>query len=282
MPLKVTWFFEGAGEGWTEVYYTSQANIADYLGATDQVSGTGTEAAKFANRRSEILGTAYTVRRVRVNDLATPGAFRVGEVLNPDDYKRFSAEASSAEVFASLLINMEAGPTHRRRLYLGGIPEAVVQQPGNYVPPPTFVNAFKRFADYMTGGIYTTRSRPRIDPASTLQITAFDVQPDARTSFMSPRTIPLGDPASWYVLIRGLRNPRGWNGVHRAIKGPTADTMLIGPTRKTLPSTPVFIPDPAATVAVFAVTYNVIDRVTPIRVISRRRGRPFGLPRGRR
>ncbi len=59
-------------------------------------------------------------------------------------------------------------------------------------------------------------------------------------------------------------------------------SMVIGPTKRAQVSDPPFAINPGQFVVVFAPTPAVIDAVDVVKPVNKKRGRPFGLLRGRR
>ncbi len=285
MTVKCVISFKQGATGWTETYYHSAAGIPQFIGPLANRWADGTPVGTLMSERRACLSRQCSIEHVRVTDLVTFETLPYTPVIPAVGmlYARLANQTSpgDAEVWSSLMVNLYSGTKRPRRLYLGGIPENIVTQPQFYRPDSLWQGVFANFAAVLTGGNYGWLSRPKTVPNETTLI-AFTVNPDGRTALVTPRLQPNGNPTQWYVLIRGLSAPRGWNGVHRAIQTDAPNVMLIGPARRAGVSLPVFTANPKQTVSLFAPPFTAIDAVAAVKIVNKKRGRPFGLLRGRR
>jgi len=284
MTLKATMFFELEGYGWSEVHYVNSSDLSSFIPQdNDWVGGISPASVLFTARRTCLVDAARIVH-MRVSNLDLPGVF-VGHDYEGDiSFGDLEAKAQQqeAETFESLLVTLSSAAIARRKLYVGGLPDYVVGHSQIYQPTAIFKDKIKLYLNFVSKAPFCVRGRPRPGPLNVKQILTFDVDGEGKHATMTPLVRPAGEPASWYVIIRGVSNPRGWNGVHLAGLSTVAGSMVIGPAKKTGVSVPLYVPSPKSTVALMVPFNNNLDRYDTNRIVSRKRGRPFGKSRGRR
>lgn len=285
MALKVILYFTLEKYGWSEVHYTNHAEISEFTPAEDAwIDGPSVAATLFRRRRSFLPEVAQIVH-MRVSKIESPGEFLTHDYdgnASFGEYPKGNTGVDEAETFESLLVILTSGTKWRRRIYIGGMDDSVISGSQLYKPGSGFKQRINNYLRYVSTAPFAVRSRPAKNALTDKTILTFEVSPSGRGALMSPMVRPAGNPLSWYVLLRGVVNPPGWNGVHRASLGTGDDNMLIGPTRRSMKSLPDFSVRPNQIVSVFVPTYNVLTNFDTVRIVSRKRGRPFGLSRGRR
>jgi hypothetical protein len=184
--------------------------------------------------------------------------------------------------------NVTGGTVHNKKLYLGGIPGGIVLKPQQYDDSTAWQDIFNTFVSSLRGQGGSVKSRP--GPDVGLDILTFQPDTSARFALVGVGAVALdvGLRAQW--LIRGMSMPRGWNGTHTGVvrlgpAGPDDRIIEIGPTRRTHVTDPAYNPIEAATIVQSgfdSATYTPIANALPQRIVTHKRGRPFGAPVGRR
>jgi hypothetical protein len=301
MPLRIVVDFNvggvggnGGPGGWSEVWWNSAGSLDGYVQL--DASGApvpGTPLANLLAVRLPMLSAVYAANHIRVTDTNPANGERsidLPQNLGTGTYgnvtilgQTVTVAGGSAEIFAKLLLRMDSGPTRRRNIWIGGIPEEIVKAPTTYNPTPKWNGKLAAFSSLMTTGGYGIQGRPLRSAA--VPITAFTTD-NVTGRFAQVTPIPpLADltGAAFYVVIRGIKQPAGWNGVHRAFFDGGGHTYIyIGPTRRTMRTVPVFAVGSGGTVQTMIPVFANTDRVRPIRIDKRGIGRPFGESRGRR
>jgi hypothetical protein len=116
---------------------------------------------------------------------------------------------------------------------------------------------------------------------AAIQIQTFVVDPFgyfATIGFLPPS--PFTQTAPFYAVVRGVRYPRGWTGVHSCVVvDPTH--VRIGPLRLPGRNLPPFQVGDRGTIQTLTPTFVAISSVSPDYITHRKQGRPFGSSRGR-
>lgn len=287
MALKVTMFFELDKSGWTEVYYTSDAEISDYTGTPPEDFKAGTKASDLIRLRRKLIEPDVKILRMRVSKVDSPQEFLVFDIEGDAQLGQYVSiranDEETAEVYSSILLTLEAGAIARRKLWLGGLPEENLRGPQTYRPTSRFNDAMQVFVKHITSTPYAMRSRPIRIGNELTTITQFDVIGNGNLAVVKPIIRPAGNPAEWYVLVRGVKVPRSWNGVWRAREwGLVLGSMIIGPANRAKPSLPLWLSGPSGTVQLATFRYLPLTGWSIGSIRSRKRGRPFGQSRGRR
>jgi hypothetical protein len=286
MTVKATFFFEGGDEGWSETYFHSSATPALFFGAGDGTVTPASPAGLLLGIRLGLVHPYYSCKHVRASQLGSPRTVLVYDLPAAYSFGTFPAPAAgpgAAEVYSSLLVNLGDGGAHRKRLYMGGLPDRIISGPQNYAPTGTWITRFNALRALIVGGSYQLISRPPVAGASN--VTSFVVSASGLGAQVTP--VPAGAPAvgvPFVALLRGMRYPRGWGGAHPAVVQVIGgvNTVVIGPLRKTHVSSPVWDVFSGGTIENYVTVANTIVSVVDQKIVSRRRGRPFGVPRGRR
>lgn len=293
MPLKIVWSFAEAGEGWSEVYATDQSSPSDYLSITNQGRILPTcPAGLFLAARRALLNGASAATHVRASVYQSPGIVLAANIPAMDGSGLYiqgirNPTAGSTEVFAKLQLRLQCGTTRRRTLWLGGIPEAVIKQPQTYQDNGIFGPLLQIFnQQILQGGTsYGIVGRPlKTSTPKPLQIQGFVPSAGADTALVtiaSTAFFPQGSSIQGqYCVIRSLRFPRGWNGVHLYnVVDPTH--LSIGPTRLPGHTVPQFNAGDNGNVQPYTPTFLAYSNMVVGRITKRKTGRPFGQPVGR-
>jgi hypothetical protein len=301
MTLKVVLDFDVSGVtaaggvgGWSEVAWSSAGSLDGYV-QLDAVNipVVGTPLRNLIDVRLPLLSPTYAMTHIRVTDMNPANGERSIDLPQSVGTGQFGGVGvvggvvlnlvPAAEIFAKLLLRMESGPTRRRNWWLGGIPESIVKPPTIYNPNPQWNQKLAAFSNLILTGGYGINGRP-LRTAATPILTFVPDSFDATTAGLTP--VPAGFPltgAAGYVVLRGIKKPRGWNGIHPAYVDPSAPTVLrVGPTRRSMVTEPAFAPSARATVQYLVPVFVATDRVRPVRIDRRKIGRPFGESPGRR
>lgn len=132
--FRVTTFFEGMGQGWSEslVYPAlsdTQTNLQFY----------NTTALPIAQKRAELLGTQFRLTAVRVAKIrnAADGDVKRNVWLDTSNISpSTAANVNTAEQanLACIVEGKNADGTRNKLCYLGGIPDAISQDGGDFNP----------------------------------------------------------------------------------------------------------------------------------------------------
>lgn len=277
-PFKVVFFFKDEEYGSTETYVNNASSWDSLIGTATSKVQIKSRLGKLLSARLGILNGAVKFVRARVNDLANPGQLII--LAPPEGFERgrFLAKADQQEDWTDLLCLLQAGFVTRRRLTLMGIPTAISDPAQQLKDDPAFSGKFSKFEEELESGSWVILSRPLKGAATP--ITGFVVAASGTTATVTTAIADPGIP-QFNLVIRGLKTPYGWNGVHHA-KLSEAGVFIIGPTKHALPSGPPFVVAPGQTAQVFAYRSNAITDVSMVRIVDKKRGGPFGRPRGKR
>lgn len=290
MALKCVFtFVEGRG-GWSETYYATGTDPSSYL-VINNVGVIDPTCPAFVMMlaRTRILNTACYVQHCRVSVVGIPfttlGAFFDGTIRNgafPSVGQ--AANAEPTEVFSKLLIRLLSGNTRRKSLWLGGIPEEIIAPGTGFNPTGVWNRNFRPYRDLLLSGIYQLvgRQTAATGPVA-VPITAWAPTATGQGAVVSPIVAPAGPPPFWYVIVRSLKYPHGWNGVHRAAPNPANNTsMIIGPARRPGVTLPAWDVGGGGTVQALVPPTNPVTNVIQDYITHRKVGRPFDDSVGRR
>lgn len=289
MPLKIVFEFSQQGEGWSEVYYNSTNDPSAYL-VLDDASHVvvGCPVWFLEQVRLALLTSQGFLTWIRVSLVGKPGSVRAVGIPPQDGVGLYSSAfgkpAKPAEIFAKLLMRGEAGLTQRKSFWIGGIPEDVIQPGQTYQPNAQFDAALGLFRTLLTSGTYgiVGRQSSTTPPVATA-ITAFSISSNGLSAQITPLVQPPGNPLTWYVILRSVKYPKTWGGIHRAsVTVGVPSTMTLGPFRTPKVSLPAWDFTSGGTVQALAPPFTGFDRIRADRIALRKVGRPFALPRGRR
>jgi hypothetical protein len=291
MPLKIVIAFKESDEGWSEVYYTAGTDPSAYISANNAgIISPTCDAALLIVARAQLLNLVSGITHIRVSAVGAPrqtAALFVNPPLGSGAFPVIGGGQGStepAEIFSKLLIRMNAGTVRTKTLWLGGIPEQIIGPAQFFTPTNRWNTVFTVFRNLILQTPYVVLGRQlAVTIPAAVPITAFTTSANGQSATVTPTVAPAGPPAQWYVIVRGIKNPRGWNGVHRAQVNPADGTMMIlGPTRKPVVTLPAWAAGSGGTVQALAYPTNNITGVHQEYITHRKVGRPFDEPRGRR
>lgn len=281
--------------GWSENFYvqlpTATTPLANIIANTGQFA-----AARLALSPGSVVCRGVRISRpsefrdVRFLVAGTQGIPFTGTYTPP-------GAPISAPSTVALLFRVEGGELHRRSFLMRGLPAAIVSTQGTYDPAAAlgFSTALTGFQSWMTGGIGAFKSNLLLirDPSQQIQGFSWTGNPQPNNLIQiqtlaqititppggPPRALATGD----FVILRGWRGGTRINGVWPVFLAPAAAPWeySLGPPRKPAAfGTSQGNPGTNIQPLVFAVAS--IDAFGAERLVSRRTGRPFGQPVGRR
>lgn len=286
-PIKVTLYMKAGIYGASESYIYAATSFNSVAGTVPP--GTlswagGTPLDELVGVRSQLSTDDVTIEKVRLQDLGTPGKATSRYPVRPVVCKAAPAGDNETD-WTSLLITQETANGRRAPKYIFGVPYFLRGPDNQYtlLRAGEFQAKLDRFTKVLTNGNWQIQHRPALGAGDMTPITSFEVAPDGLSAVLGPLIAPTPIPASgkWLVVVRGLRGPKGWNGVHEATAG-TGNTTIIGPGVRVRPSAPAFASMAGQTVALFGANFDTINFAGPVRIVERDRGRPFDSPVGRR
>ncbi len=297
MPMKVILDFDADEDGWSETYWNNGTDPTAYLVVSPGLLANSPwsiqpcPANALMHRRRQILAPSSRISHIRVNLVNQPRNVRVFSPASVDGIglypraARAQAPAPGAEIWTKLLMHAEAGVARERNFWLGGIPEQIISPDQEYAPTAQWNTALGNFISELRDGAYGVVSRnTALLPVPATAITSFVVAASGKSATVQPLVAPVPAVPSWYVTIRGMNAPGGWNGVHRASIDPTDPTkMIVGPGRTTHKSLPAWVAGPSGgSIQVLTYPFTGFDRIFPTRLAVRKVGRFFGATVGRR
>jgi hypothetical protein len=294
VPLKIVYSLTDGEDGWSEVFYTNQTDPAQYVILNPNGSfNNAAPALVHILYRAACLAPAFQLTHVRASLVGSPqvtlsagitAGIGGGTYFEPG--KPGNPPTPGADPVLKLLVRMQCGNTRRRTLWLGGLPNTIISPTKTYAPTATWNRALGSFMSAVVlaaGTPYGIVSRPlATTPPAAAPILTFTTTTDGLAGILTPLTQPAGNPNAWYVIIRGVKYPHGWNGVHKAsVYTPNAAEMQVGPGRRAYVTAPAWTASAGGTVQIWAPAFTAFSNFTPERITSRKIGRPFGAPRGR-
>lgn len=290
MALRIVWSYEEAGEGWSELYGTDQSDPSAYITLTPSGNlDPACPAFKFLLARVGCLNGASYVTHVRASLVGSPGIVLGVNIRSSDGHGTYVTNArrptaSSTEVFAKLELRILCGTTRRRTLWLGGIPESIISPPQFYSPTADWLEVLSAFRDELVIGTtsYGIIGRPRKTTVpAAVTISAFAVDASGYTATLTvPSTASFLASNSGLCIVRTVRRPRGWNGIH-GVSVLDATHLEIGPLRLPGHTVPPFVLGDSGSVQVYAPSYLKYTAINTGRITKRKVGAPFGRPVGR-
>ena len=305
--LKVVFFFSSKADGWSETYWNTGVDphtlIQDVplILPQNPVVGTLTDLIV---QRLKMSSPQSFLSHCRVSLEGTPFNFATYDGAEDRTFGTYVPPAGvhpapEMELWSDALVAMDGvaagGFQLHRRMWLRGMPEAILVPPQQFVVEPLWDAAFKSWVNCLTHGAWVCRGRP--DRGAAVQITGFAHLADAQSAYLQP--VPVGVPAvATQIIIRGTKYPVGWNGFHTAISvaavpvGVVGDgnivagpALLIKPGRRHFVTNPEWGPQSGGTIQVMSGATERSQNIGAahvVRITSHKVGRPFGLPVGRR
>jgi hypothetical protein len=287
VTIKINVTYAENGPGWSETYYSSLGNPTDYIqfsspGILDPICPAGV----FLASRLKCLSQQTYLQHIRASLVGSPQVTMSVYIPSPSGRGKYIANAApfgeSAEVFAKLLLRMQCGQTKRRSLWLGGIPEEIVSSPSTYAPTANWNTQLSQFLSLLTTSTYgivgrlTAAGPPVAQVLQSFTISALSI---GATIAPAPTNAPGG--AYCYCVLRGIRYPRGWNGVHRGYVNLLQTSIQIGPFREVKVSLPPWDAFAGGTIQLLTFPLTPFTSGFAEYITHRKVGRPFGESRGR-
>lgn len=295
--LKVILFFNLNGDGWSETYYVQGGDPVTWLYGTPAptkpgLTQLGPDATVILAGRAAMLSNNAGVQHIRVSLDGVPHQ-AAGASLGLPGYQGTYPPPTGLEPtnltpqtrVLCRAYSVAGAVRYTANHYFGGLPGVVQDAKGNFLPDAQWMKALKTFTGALIASNAFLKSRPQASAASA--ITGFAVNADAQTANVAPNVLGNVDGTIGSAIIRTLKAPHGWNGVHRAVVkpdplNPGGHIMVIGPTRKPQVTVPPYGPESFGTVAALIPVYTTLLTLQPQGLVKKSTGRPFGVPVGRR
>lgn len=261
---RATFFFKDTnGYGWTETIHNNKSTLTDVLD----------EARSLLPLRVALLGNTANLVYIRVSDDVVFRDSQVYLVPSGDQSTRFSAAGGADPANTCLVTRLTADATHRRTLYLRGLPDACVTLSGKYTPTPDFQNAFLQWAASIIDGFWSLKSKTRLLVPVAISAAAQTVPSGL---VLVTCVAPHGLTATNGVVITGVRGATQINGTWQVLNVPTPISFTI--QLNVIMST--YVAGGSASPVGFIL--NPLTKVSAERISKRAAGRPFDSPHGRR
>jgi len=271
---RITLFFSGSSYGWTETYFTTADNL-------DIVKARG---ILLRDQRSKLLGGRTRVSGMRVSDddVFRDSLIDASQVVvgtSDDDGEGLAFKAPAADnPYSAVLLRCESGPLYRKAIYLRGVPDAYIRFDTGFDPPKTWLDRFELFKKVLIGSAppnipfqFKVRSHEADNPEKAISNMTFAAGVTTVTTAVAHGALS-GDA----VLIRKVKND-GTKVNGRRIVDKVSDTVF---TLRNFAGDPGYLSGGVLRVERYILTDITSCQV--VRQISRRTGRPFDSPRGRR
>jgi hypothetical protein len=280
--IRATLFFTSDKYGWSETFF----KVADDLQAVLE------DAVRMAVNRIRLCGTNVELDYVRVSDddirrdslVAQPNLTAQlkksvrdvldvgGEGAKPKEQKiNVAAPDPADQPYSAILLRMEAGPLYRRPMYLRGCPDSIIVNPPGPVQPKEWGDMFRRWVEFLKGNAWGFKVLNR------------DVGNPAKPITASPGVAPFQLTVAAHGLVQGQRvtveDIKGEGAVpHGAFTIDVVDPNTI----RLRGTTGAFTYDRGGTVRLRVYKVATISSIIIRGETTRRTGRPFDSPRGRR
>jgi hypothetical protein len=290
ITCRVTMFFEVGKFGWTETLYDDRhENVTACIDDAIKPSG-------LALTRATLLPTNITLTAVRVNNVAakrkgarrfSPGDFAgrgtyvTGAVLKDED--------RTEEPSTAALINLDCADDLNRPLLLRGVPDQIVDPAQELRREAEWFRRLSRYYRVLRTGVaqggqeasgYSMRTISTSAQSRRIAAGQFVIAADGRSARFTPAE-PFDVPGPNFAFAASILQQApapGWIGKFPASNA-SGDLLSFD-----LRSSRVLGTAPAATGGIFTLllyTYVRIQDATIQRLVNRKTGRPFVLPRGR-
>lgn len=299
MPLKIVVEFQDAAQGGTETYYSSQSDPVAFTNAILNVGGAGGVPYQWLQARRSFLHNAVRIIGVRAG-LDTGARYALTANLTPAQGQGLWSIGQGVsyggvlEDWTSLLCNLYSttAGVQKKAIYFYGVPNTQISPPQTFAPSAVYLQTLQAFFSLLTNSIWQTKSRPPGAVSPISPIGNFTVSASGRNAAIIPVNPIFTVGANGLVIVRGLKYPRGWNGIHQGLivagiaGAPTF--CVIGPTRYPQVSIPAWDQNAKGTVqqatalGVSDFQYSTITLCEAVRMVERKRGRPLGVFHGRR
>jgi hypothetical protein len=274
--------------GWSETLWRNVDQDPDAL--LNAIVGTPATppTIPYVYDRRTLLTVGWRIDGVKVYPI-TGGRISAAATFTGDTKKGLYPATDVPEdeqPYDRLLWKMNASAGHSRGCRIGGIPSVCVDPGGNYTGHPNFQS---RFEDFITDLISAQFGLRYGTPGTVRQISNVTVDPMVVAN-ASPRTpgvqltgaFTAEFPAGRTVQITGSIDPARLNGqwTVQSVNAVGDFTNVVLKAKRSLQITDSF----ALGSYIRPILYDIAAMTSgvPVRGVSRKTGRPSGLPRGRR
>lgn len=262
MPMyRVSYFFQQGAFGWSESIHNLQTSL----------SAVTAEAGALRDARIAMLPPSCTLSYIRISDDLV---FRDSVLINENPSSPGTRAIEDSEPpFTAALCRIFASPTVRRSIYLRPVSSQEGINGDRKIDSTGWLSAFNPWRSLLvsesTGWAIKYKA---VAPVGFL-VNGFTVS-DKRLTVQAPgATFAIGQR----IQLRGFKSVSKVDGQYRVTAIPSAANFTLDPL--------LAVDDPEVTqygaAFDFAPQLAKITGVNPIRVTSRKTGRPFDSPRGR-
>jgi Lipase (class 3) len=254
------------------------------------------DATVIATVRRLLMSPSASIDEIRVSDDQVFGDSEVSPLTGLTG--QFSATPVGLPTFACLLTRIEAGPNHRGRLFLRGLPGGVSSDPNTFAPTPAWNTAWTKFVNmFLVAAKASTVSIPNylkmtgvpvlrcvVPETSFKPLTVQLNTPNPLSLTMTfaaapPFVAPVNGVPGSLVVLKGFKQPNTINKQWR-VQSITGTTVVFGPTRRAVTG----LPWDTSTGFVYSTAVQYLPWTDFIyrRFGKRDTGRPFDAPVGKR
>jgi len=265
--IRATFFFQNTrAQGWSETLFTLDTTL----------SKAGTDAYALAKLRAALMGAETSLIGIRVSDDLVKRDSQLVELPEFGITATYWAATPPDSDFANtcVVVRMSAADNiHRRSLYLRGIPDNVITLGGAFNPSPAFLSNFNTWANAVSNGTWAIKSRVQSSTVFPISLIT-QATPSGLITVTTPSAH--GFVQAQQVVMAGVKGSPFLNGVWKIFSVPS-------PTTFTFLCNTIFF-DWLGVGTVTALNYQLYQIATCVaeRIGSRKAGRPFGVPPGRR
>lgn len=274
-PYKVTYLANFRASGFSETW---TYNLTASLAAADFAS-----IEKLGSLRAKMFGGKTTLEAIRIADIANPRAVQVIQRGQPT--KTTFDQTNDVASAAWLAMVRGAGGQGRRQIWLRGAPDIFIaynDATGQFLKPPELVANFEAYKKELTSGRWVIAAKEPLGGAGVQQQFATSIQANTfNTAEIRVAATPWDSNSA--IVVTGFRKPWSYlNGTY----SPGKWYKSAGPVAVNLEK-PVALNFSQASIAGVRIrgkvpSYVAIDTIDLVRPGSRRTGRGFFAPSGRR
>ena len=262
MPCRVTYFFTMGQWGWSESVDNS---------GNDQFVVTQ-PARILRDARAKMLPPSCKMNYIRISKIDN---VRDSVLINETPSGTSSAFVPSADpAFTAALVRLFASPTSKRAIYMRpcGLGEGI--DGDRVVDDSAWLNGFRTWASALADSASGWVVRSKVTDPGGLTVTSVINQLGGLEITVPGNTVSVGDT----VTLRKFQSTPNINGLW-TVK--TVAASIITMSKHPNPSVDVIV-DAWGLMSPTVISFNPIISASVIRVTSRKTGRPFASPVGRR
>lgn len=257
--MRVTLFMQQGNYGWSEHYMNSNSTF----------DGVAAAAATLRDVRVRMLPPSARITYIRISD---DDDFRDSLLISEASSTGSASEiVDSASAFTACLIRIFATPKIRKSMYIR--PAQVLEgvNSDRVLDAPTWISGFNPWRNLLIGASgWSINSMVRTGPKVPIQEIV------GSGNYTQIEALGLTLAVDDRVVIQGVTQIKGYNGIYKVRATAAGDIYTL------LPKRPLGNAVSSQGFAQKVVpTLFPIAGVSPIRVVSRRTGRPFDSPRGK-